>query len=188
MSVQITCRRPLSAEPSDQFLDSDCGGFLPAVDGDAAVAGVRPEHDPLRAELGQPLSQQVGPGDGDASADRSRSPRAEHVAQRLGAFDAAAVLHFERGACGDPLQHAEIGRTGGFRPVQIDQVQTSCAALLVPQGGVERIFVIGGLSVVVALREPDALASDQVDGGNDFDHSLKKFCRMRSPTEALFSG
>ena len=104
------------------------------------------------------------------------------------AREAAAVLHFERGACGDPLQHAEIGRTGGFRPVQIDHVQTSCAALLVPQGGVERIFVIGGLSVVVALREPDALASDQVDGGNDFDHILKKFCRMRSPTEALFSG
>ena len=27
-------------EPSDQFLDSDCGGFLPAVDGDAAVAAM----------------------------------------------------------------------------------------------------------------------------------------------------
>ena len=65
---------------------------------------------------------------------------------------------------GDPLQHAEIGRTGGFRSVQIDQMQTSCAALLVPQGGVERIFVIDGFSVVVALREPDALAADQVDG------------------------
>ena len=76
----------------------------------------------------------------------------------------------------------------GLGSVQIDQVQPPDAAVLVTSRRVERVFVIGGTAVVVALRQPDALAADQVYCRDNLNQSVKKFCRMRSPTEALFSG
>ena len=41
---------------------------------------------------------------------------------------------------------------------------------------------------VVALRETDAAAVDDIYGGNDFYHSSRKFFNLCSPTSPLFSG
>ena len=181
-------RQSCAAERFDQFFDSHRSGFEPAVDRDPSVAGICAEDHFRGAEFGQPLAERIGLRDGDAAADRAGGPTAEYVAQGFGVFDAAAVLHLQRGRNGDPFEHVQVDRVRGLGPVQIDQVQPPDAAVLVASSRVERVFVIGGTAVVVALRQPDALAADQVYCRDNFNHSVKKFCRMRSPTEALFSG
>ena len=72
--------------------------------------------------------------------------------------------------------------------IQIDQMQPFDAAILVAPGHIERILVVCRFSVIIALCEADTTAVDQVYGRNNGNHSLKKFCKMCSPTDALFSG
>ena len=55
-------------------------------------------------------------------------------------------------------------------------------------GYISRRVIVNRLLLVVALGEAYALAVDDVDGGDEFYHNVKKFLIIRSPTAPLFSG
>ena len=123
------------------------------------------------AELRDPPGEQLRFAYRDAAADGPACPGVEDAAQRCAALDAAAVLHLERGFRGDAFQYRQVLRFGGLRAVEIDHVQAACARLFEAQRRFERVAVVGFPARIVALREADAAAADEVRCGNHFDHA-----------------
>ena len=116
----------------------------------------------------EPSGEKLRPAYGDASADGAACARVEYAAERLGAFDAAAVLHFERGFRRYAFQHGEVAGLCGLGAVEIDHVQAAYARLFEAERRFERVAVIGRPAAVVALRQPHAGAADNVRCGYDF--------------------
>ena len=101
----------------------------------------------------------------------ARRAPASKTLRGCAALDAAAVLHLERGLRGDAFQYRQVLRFGGLRAVEIDHVQAACARLFEAKRRFERVAVVGFPARIVALREADAAAADEVRCGNHFDHA-----------------
>ena len=57
----------------------------------------------------------------------------------------------------------------GFRAIEIDDVETADPVRCETARDLTGIFAVDGLLVVVALGEADAVAVDEIDGGDDFE-------------------
>ncbi len=80
---------------------------------------------------------------------------------------ATAEVHVQTGFTGDGFQHLPVDDLLGLGAVQIHEVQPRQARILELFGDFERLFVVDFLLRVVALREADAFAFNEVNGGND---------------------
>ena len=123
-----------------------------------------------------------------AAYDDMGGTGAEDVGHALRRLDAAAELDAERGVGGNALKDRQVARRTGFGAVEVDEVQAGDSGI--PEGGGdgEGVGAVAGHLAVVAAAEAHALAVDEVDGGNDLNHSSEKFLRRRRPTALLFSG
>ena len=92
------------------------------------------------------------------------TPLVERGRDGLGGAQPAAGLH-RHAECGDPAQMLGIGLGTVLGAVEVDHVQPLCAAVDPALGGVERVGVVGGLGVEVALAQPHGAAAADVDGG-----------------------
>ena len=84
------------------------------------------------------------------------------------------------------LAFAAVGKFP--RAVKIDHMQPPKARRLKPFCGFERVVGIHRLPRKITLREPHTFAADQIHSRDYFDHIVRKFSRMLSPTAPDFSG
>ena len=126
------------------------------------------------------------------------SPSWEHIyAMAFAEYGITVDVDALRDALREAYHHGGWGMEGGFEPneeasfqrtVEIDHVQTRETSRFKPFCGFERVIGINRLTCKIALREPHAFAPDKIHCGNDFDHILKKFSKMRAPASPDFSG
>ena len=101
---------------------------------------------------------------------------------------ASAKVHDELCLASDTAQHGVVHHVAAARSVQIHQMQAAETQLLEAASQRHGVVGIHFLRVVVPLRQAHALAVDEVNGGYQLNHSLRKFLNICSPTLPLFSG
>ena len=69
---------------------------------------------------------------------------------------------------------ARFNGVAGAGPVEVDQVQAAQAGIGEALGYGHGVGIVGGLTGKVAGAEPDALAIDEVNGGNNFHGGKSK--------------
>ena len=126
-----------------------------------------------------------------ADHDASRT-RGEHRGDRVHVAQAAADLHRDRHGTADLAHQMRLQRPASARAVEVDDVQPRRAGRGPGSRDRDGIVAVHRLPVELALHEPDAAATAQVDRRID-DHArprttATKFSRRRSPTAWLFSG
>src|SRR4051794_39145061 len=168
------------------------GVALPSLDGHMPAARIETDDDSLAMVLRERghetgLGQRRGP-EHDAICARLQGRR-----DRAGVPQSAADLDRHLGLRGDPAHLLQVPRFTFARTVQIDDVKRSRSLLQPAACGVERVVVVGRLTPVVALKQPDGVTIPDVDrriedhAGTDAQISAK-LARTRSPAELDFSG
>ena len=94
-------------------------------------------------------------------------PRLEGHPQVLVAFHPAAPVDLQLRTPGNALQYPVVDDAAAPGPIEIDHMQPlqSCGLKLTGHG--QWVFVVYGLTGVVALGQAHALSVDQVYGGDD---------------------
>ena len=120
----------------------------------------------------------------------------DRLPDRLDRSQSAADLesHIDVGA--DPADVIEVHGVAAARAVEVDDVQLARARIYPPPRGVERVGVVDGLLIELALGQAHGLALEDVDGGEQ-DHARAPATpaqiatnpsSMRSPFSDDFSG
>ena len=188
-------------QPLDHGLHRDLGLLAPAGCGELAVASVDGDDEPL-AELRDGLVEEVDVGIRGGSDHDARRAGFDHVPDRFDRPQAAADLYGHVEFTGDPLDVLEVRRRAGARAVEIDNVEIASPVLDPAPRGIERVGVVHGPGVEVALREPDGLAVEDVDRRQQDHaraasarvvllcaaHSALKLASIRRPSAEDFSG
>ena len=94
-------------------------------------------------------------------------PRRKGYPQILVTFHPPTPVDFQLRPPGDPLQHPVIDDTPSPRPVQVHHMQPLQPRRLKFPRHRQRILVVHGLAVVIALRQAHALPVDEVYGWYD---------------------
>ena len=136
------------------------------IEADRDAAGVE------RTQIGH----QLGVLDRRGPDDDALDPREEALTRRLDAPHATPGLHLARHRRADRLDHAQIGALTGTRGVEIDDVDPLRAGGLELARDPNRVVVVDGLRVEVALVEPDALPVAQVDRRVEPEPATLKGC------------
>ena len=164
IAVQRKRATPRSLSSATASATSLLGRLGPARQRDLAVAGVDRDHDALAVRRRAPRRGRPGRAAprcrSRPARRRPRAPRATDVGVAQPAADLDRAL--DRG--GDPLAPR---RGSAGRPALAPSRSTTCrnsAPFAGPaRRGVDRVGVVGGLALVVALQQPHRLAAADVD-------------------------
>ncbi len=138
----------------------------PAVGGDAAVAGVDAEDQPVGKAAAQ-LPKPVGLAEGLGADHQPRQAELEERGDRLFVANAAAQLAGDADGLEDRSNAFQVGRPAGLGAVEIDQVQALGALVNPLAGHGRRVVAKDRFAAVVALLQADALAAAKINGRPD---------------------
>ena len=168
----------------------ELGHLGPAGRGDLPAADVDGDDDP-RAVGGDDLVEEVDVAQRRRADDHPLGAGAERVADGADGPQPAAVLDRDPGPGGDPPEVVERRRRAGAGAVEVDDVQVARARLDPRPRGLQRIVVVDGLRVEVAVREPHGAPAADVDRGVE-DHAATwapaNVRSSASPSSEDFSG
>ena len=169
-------------------------GLLPGVGADArdavvADTHVQREHDALGAERAQPACDGVRLAHGEAADDDARRAGVEQRCDVLALADAAANLNLGGRRRDHAPDQAAALRFAGLCAVQVDDVQRTEPEFGVACRKGDRIGVIAGLLIVIAVQQTHAAALAKVDRRDDTHrYSARKLASSRAPGAADRSG
>jgi hypothetical protein len=150
-------------------------------------------HHHARPVLAHDLVEEVDVAERRRADDRPHRAGRERLAHRLDRAQAAAVLHRRTGRVHDPLEVLERLRRPGARAVEVDHVQVVGAGVDPRLRGRQRVVVVDGRLVVVALAQADRAPAEDVDRRVE-DHAATraqtpaKLRSSASPSTEDFSG
>ena len=124
------------------------------------------------------------------------APASQRGGDRVGVAQPAADLDRAVDRVGDPPHRLEVLRLARLRPVEVDDVQVLGAFLGPARRGVDRVGVVGGLAVVVALEQAHGVAAADVDRRVEDHAAARRDCAQipaklasrRRPAALDFSG
>ena len=133
--------------------------------GDLRAAGVEAEDEPALERPGH-LAEPVEVADGLGADDDPRDTHVEQLLDRGLIAQTAADLDLQQAQRGDGGNRLGVDRPAGLGTIEVDDVQ--------PRGAVggeflrllDGVVLVGDLSVVLALDQPDHLAVPQVNRRN----------------------
>ena len=186
---------PRSLSSATASATSSLGGLGPARERDLAAAGVDGDDDALAVRRHARASRNSGSRSAAVPITTRSAPAASTAATDVGVAQAAADLDRALDRGGDPPHRVEVPRLPRLRPVEVDHVEELGPFAGPARRRVDRVGVVGGLALVVALQQPHRLAAADVDRRVE-DHAARTAWRRspaklessRSPAALDFSG
>ena len=139
----------------------------PAADGDLAFLYIRAQDDAFRAVLLQPAQEELRVFYCHGAAGHLPGAAFEGNAHVFIRLKAAAEVDLQVGVGGDAVQYPVVDDVLCLGAIQVDQVQAADAVGLKFLGYFQRVLVVDFFLSIVAFRQADALAVDDVYGGDD---------------------
>lgn len=149
--------------------------FQPAVDAELALTGVSPQNHSVGTIEVNPMFHDIGRGDSQRADGDHGGPILEGKLEVLVGLDASSEVDCQGGGTGDGTEGAGIDDVAGLSTVEVNEMEAREAHVFEALGHLDRVAIVNGHLVVVALGESDALSSDDIYGGDEMhgDEKLK---------------